>query len=192
MTKAIEPRSPFIVTGTGRSGTSTVGRVLHTLLNVSMGEEHVKADHANPDGYWEDLDFWNLNRAFIRSMIDFNTFFLGVQNVITKRENDHKVWGFKDTKLCYFLGLYLSYLNDPKIIVCERPKHLVVNSLARVWNQDKKIGEQFYDGRILCLDRLLQGRDHLVIRFGKERKSDDEIVDEIKSKWGYVWDILKK
>jgi hypothetical protein len=52
-------KGPIIVVGTGRSGTSTVSRILHENLGVCMG--HFLRHHKHHD-YYEDLLAHSLNR----------------------------------------------------------------------------------------------------------------------------------
>ena len=186
--EAIEPLSPFIVTGVGRTGTSTVARVLHENLGVRMMGEHNKKSPANPDGFYEDLNIWALNMHFVSGKINFPLFFNAIQRVIDERDKTDKIWGFKDPVLANILGFYYTFFVNPKIIICERPKNLVLKSLVKHWRDDEYKCEELYNSRITCLDRFLKGRDHLAIRFGKDRKTDEEIEAEIKNKWGYIWD----
>ena len=45
----------YLVVGTGRSGTSTVARVMHEKLGISMGNEFVPSNEFNEKGYYEDV-----------------------------------------------------------------------------------------------------------------------------------------
>ena len=50
-----------LVFGTGRSGTSTVARLLHEECKVHMGDSWVRQpDNFNPKGYYEDHGFGKL------------------------------------------------------------------------------------------------------------------------------------
>lgn len=59
-------RSPIVVAGMHRSGTSLVASILSSL-GVDMGERQLAADRHNPRGYFEDLDFLTLNREMLRA-----------------------------------------------------------------------------------------------------------------------------
>ena len=59
-------RSPLVVAGMHRSGTSLVASILSSL-GVDMGERQLAADQHNPRGYFEDLDFLTLNREMLRA-----------------------------------------------------------------------------------------------------------------------------
>ena len=188
MVGRIETHSPFLVMGTGRSGTSTVARILHTKLHVSMGDELNPPDAGNPDGYYEDLDFLLMNKCLTTDQINFSTFAVETEKLICKRNANDRLWGFKDNRLCFLLGFYYSLLNDPKIIVCERDLNLTLDSMKRTWGRDYSTGKEICRIKILSRKRILKDRDHLIIRFGKERKPDVDIINEIKNKWGHVWE----
>ncbi len=59
-------RSPIVVAGMHRSGTSLVASILSSL-GVDMGERQLAADRHNPRGYFEDVDFLTLNREMLRA-----------------------------------------------------------------------------------------------------------------------------
>jgi GT2 family glycosyltransferase len=58
----------FIVAGMHRSGTSMTGGLL-AALGVNMGDRLVPADRSNPRGYFEDLDFLELNRRLLAACV---------------------------------------------------------------------------------------------------------------------------
>ncbi len=55
---------PLIVTGMHRSGTSLVASLL-AAWNVRMGDRLLPADRGNPAGYFEDVEFLELNRRIL-------------------------------------------------------------------------------------------------------------------------------
>src|SRR3972149_1538089 len=57
-------RSQVIVLGMHRSGTSLIASILH-LSGISMGKEFLRPDNGNPGGYFEDLEFLNLNKTIL-------------------------------------------------------------------------------------------------------------------------------
>src|SRR5713226_257349 len=83
-----QPRPPMtpplrlIVTGMHRSGTSFVASLL-AAWNVRMGEQLVPADRGNPAGYFEDVDFLELNRRILLAC--------------TPQEDGHRDWGWTES-----------------------------------------------------------------------------------------------
>jgi len=178
---------PVLVVGVGRCGTSTVAGILHNKLDVCMGENFANPRDSNPDGYWEDPEFWALSYGLLRSKLTYYAWHVAVQNTVKARIRRQRPWGFKDTRLCYFLGAILPFLPErPRIIRCNRNRELVIASLMKWWKHSRKDAESFYEGRTIALDRTLVEKDHLVISFGKERKTDDDIIKAITSKWSDI------
>jgi len=177
---------PYLVVGTGRSGTSTVARVMHEKLEIFMGEKFVPADKNNPDGYYEDSEFRDLNVLFYDGRMDFGNWCQNVRGVIRKRYVLERAWGFKESRMAALLGFYLSFFNEPKIIRCKRKRELATSSMMRCCGWNAKESEQIYDSRELQLDRILCNRDQknvLTIHFNEERLSDEVIEKLVREKW---------
>ena len=104
-----------LVFGTGRSGTSSVARVLHQNLGISMGVRFREPDGNNPEGVFEDLDFVELNRAIVSNQMPFSTWLNRINAVASARNG---TWGLKDPRLCYLLPDYLGAVPDVKLVVC--------------------------------------------------------------------------
>ena len=148
-----------------------------------MGNEFVLANHTNPDGFWEDMEFYKPNTAFIVGAISFAEWKKEVATVISARWEADKPWGFKESKIAVLLGLYLGFFKSPKIIRCKRKKELVVSSLMRCYKHSKKRATAFWHTRETLLDNTLSGKDYLTIHFGEGRIPDEEIIDSIEKKW---------
>src|SRR5262245_13779818 len=61
----LEP-SPVVVTGMDRSGTSLIAS-LPVAAGVSMGDHLLAPDRPNPGGYFEDLEFLELDRRMLQA-----------------------------------------------------------------------------------------------------------------------------
>jgi len=179
----MEHPNPYIVVGVGRCGTSTVARVLHTKLNVCMGLEFVKSSKSNPDGTYEDIVFWLLNRKLLGNKVAFPSWHYAVQQLVMDRQNLNVPWGWKDPVTSQLLGIYLTFFDNPKIIRCNRDKILVLQSIKKHWKRTADAAASQYISTTACLDRILKGIDHLVIDFGKEVLSDEYIIERITSRW---------
>jgi hypothetical protein len=85
----------LIITGMHRSGTSFVASLL-AAWNVRMGDRLLPPDRGNPAGYFEDVDFLDLNRRMLIAC--------------TPQEEGHRDWGwteserFDDAALTSFRG----------------------------------------------------------------------------------------
>ena len=167
----------FFVLGPGRSGTSTVARILHNHFNISMGEHFRVTDEHNIKGYFEDLEFKNPNELFINSGLPFPQWIIIIEREIAKR-NGHD-WGLKDPRLCYLLGFYICYIENPIFIRCERDPNSIADSMQKCygWNRPNTIKTIFTRERYL--NRLLKNRTVYTISFDQIR-TDKEIIYELR------------
>lgn len=171
--KRNNPNHTFIVTGVGRTGTSTIARLLHEHYHVPMVENHVIAND-----FYEDSDFVKLNEKVILGHISYSYFLAELEELVKARDKEHLQWGLKDPKTSYLLGTYLSIIKEPTIIRCNRDKSLVIDSLMRNYGWDEERARRIYVDRTIRLDNILDGRDHMVIDFSTHR-TDSEIIGEL-------------
>src|SRR5215472_16049027 len=76
--------SPLILTGMHRSGTSLVASLL-CALSVDMGQELLPADSNNVRGYFEDLEFLQLQRRILSACCPAN-------------DGGHPDWGWTESE----------------------------------------------------------------------------------------------
>ena len=176
-------QSPFLVLGVGRCGTSTVARILHTKLNVNMGDSLSPPDEANPLGGYEDLDISKPNKLFVSGHITFPYWNRLICDLLTQKASRGIWWGIKDPTMCHLIGMYLERLPAPKLVRCERPRTLVIPSLMKWYGFTGSEAQLLYDSRRVALDRLLVGRDVLTINFDT-KVLDEEIECRLKAKFG--------
>lgn len=182
---------PYIVVGTGRSGSSTVARILRNKMNIFMGNKFREPDEKNPGGFWEDVDFCSPNWRFLNGKITYQEWIEAIFATVADRMAMGIPWGFKDPDGTHFLGLYISFFKNPKIIRCVRKKELVVPSMMRCFGHTREHSGEIWDMKELILDNILSGKTYLSINFDEKRKPDEEIIEEIRSKWGDARDYHK-
>jgi len=174
---------PYLVVGTGRSGTSTVAGILHNELNIFMGYKFPPPDFTNIDGFYEDVDFRRVNKDFNFGKIGYPTFEKEVARIVANRLALNKPWGFKEGRMADLLGLYLGFFENPRVIRCRRKSELVVKSLVRCYGLTEEFAEMFWFKRERTLDNVLSGKDYLTICFDERRIPDKEIISLIENKW---------
>ena len=174
---------PYLVLGTGRSGTSVVAGIMHNKMGIFMGHEFPPHNETNPDGFWEDIEFYNANKEFVFGAIKYPTWQREVRRIILERQKLNKPWGFKESRMAHLIGLYLGFFKKPKIIRCEREKELVIASLVRCYGFSEEYATNFWQTRKVLLDNTLSEIDHLTIYFDGARTLDGKIVSLIKEKW---------
>ncbi|MCU1348148.1 MAG: hypothetical protein JWO56_1178, partial [Acidobacteria bacterium] len=102
----MKPPRRLIVTGMHRSGTSFVASLL-AAWNVRMGERLLAADRANPAGYFEDVEFQELNRRMLVAC--------------TPPEEGHRDWGWTESE-AFDAGALPSYREEAAALVAARDR----------------------------------------------------------------------
>ena len=148
-----------------------------------MGHRFRKPDEKNPNGFWEDIEFASPNWRFLNGKITYPTWIEEVFAAIAERKNQGIPWGFKDPDATHFLGLYLSFFENPRIIRCKRKKELVIKSLVRCFGYTAEEAGNIRDMKEMILDNILSSRDYLTIYFDENKISDIEIIKTIEEKW---------
>ncbi len=131
-----------IVAGFHRSGTSLVAGLLHKA-GLSLGERLLGANASNPMGHFEDLEVlrihemilhhhgltWQIDFPFVPTMTDFH--WEAMENLIERRNVHHRLWGFKDPRVCLFLPCWKYLLPAARVLVIYRHYNDCAYSLAR-------------------------------------------------------------
>lgn len=136
----------FIILGMHRSGTSLAASIFHAI-GISMGSRLLKADELNPYGYFEDLDFLELNKSILLdakgtwfnppNAIDLQTSgkkFRGeIQTILTdkRRKAGRNHWGWKDPRTCLTIRSYIPEIQQTKLVVVVRNPSDIKKSLEK-------------------------------------------------------------
>lgn len=147
-----------VVLGFHRSGTSLIANLLHHM-GISMGERFREPDKWNADGYYEDLDFVELNRQLIPDWTNppsdkvLNSvapaYARQISDLIELKSQQQR-WGWKDPRNCLLMPLYEPYLpEDTKYIYAKRNLEDVFRSVNR--REKEKRGRVFSDKYLLNL-----------------------------------------
>jgi glycosyltransferase involved in cell wall biosynthesis/GT2 family glycosyltransferase len=179
----------LIVTGMHRSGTSFVASLL-AAWNVPMGERLLPADHGNPAGYFEDVDFLELNRRMLVACTPpedghrdwgwtesgtFNTGPLPAYReaaaaLVAARDRTGRPWGWKDPRTSMLLDFWDDVLGrEARFLLLYRYPWDVADSMLRtgadIWlthpGYPARIWTQ-YNRRILDFHRAHRDRTLLV------------------------------
>lgn len=137
-----------VVLGMHRSGTSLLAGILHRL-GVNMGERFREADEHNPDGYFEDLDWRDLNKLLlaetggtwyqppdlesIMTLSENGYLCQEVRNLVEHKldANGTRLWGFKDPRTCLTIPFLHPFLPNPAYVTIDRNVSDIVLSLMR-------------------------------------------------------------
>ncbi|MEX2246177.1 MAG: sulfotransferase [Dehalococcoidia bacterium] len=131
----------FLITGSGRSGTSAVARLLHEA-GLSAGHDLIEPDAGNADGYFEERALVELNDRVMNDL-GLHRWFTSasrrqvLETAATRREEFEALAGqatpaWKDPRLCWTLEAWLEVLPEtPRMIVCLRsPDEVVASALT--------------------------------------------------------------
>lgn len=181
-------RRIILVTGAGRTGSSTVAGLLHNHFNINMGEQWIRPpDNFNPKGYYEDLAFGNIIQNLLTDRVHnedtMNQVLDMLKEVIAERDAKYTDWGFKANTLYTCLPFVIAALpKRPIIIRTRRPMHQTLLS----WLKTFKTPFRQCMAELLLREHMMdllesQGYPMHHIWFDStHRKSDDELIEEIR------------
>lgn len=178
-------RPSVIVVGTGRSGTSSVARILHERLGVCMGH-HLKMQH--PGGAYEDYLAHGLNRMVAANVLSATEWL----RVMSECHGKCESWGAKDPWFFYWTPEQLRFLSPVLVVRTWRSREEVTVSWLEMRrrcdskeppSEMRKHFELLYDDRELRAKALEQqnGLDVMTIKFDR-LLSDDEIASQISER----------
>jgi glycosyltransferase involved in cell wall biosynthesis len=139
----------LIVTGMHRSGTSLLASFLRAA-GINLGENLYPADSANPLGYFEDLDFLELQRKMLLACtidesgwrdwgwtesqrLDFSrlpSFRSRAEELVRRRQAAARPWGWKDPRTTILLDFWDEILPTARYLFIYRAPWEVAASIA--------------------------------------------------------------
>lgn len=134
--------SPLVVVGFHRSGTSLLSHLLHRA-GLFLGEQLLGAMPSNPYGHFEDVEIVRLHETILRDHGDTwhitkpTAFHIRpehwatMQAHVQERSAAHRLWGFKDPRVCFFLGAWKYLMPGARFVVVYRDPSECVFSLER-------------------------------------------------------------
>lgn len=180
---------PVIVVGVGRTGTSTVCRLIHEKLGIRMFmTSFLRPDQWNPDGYYED-------RLVKQTLKDVKrgakTVGEAARRIHYEFEQGTVPWGFKLQPLGKMPPGLLEAFEPRAVISCVRNRNVTMKSINgwRNWNHGMDRAAETYDRRSVAVKRILHGWSVLVLDF-TDKRDDDELTESIAA-WIKTCDFLK-
>lgn len=132
----------LIIAGFHRSGTSLTAQLLNRA-GLFLGENLLKPDASNRYGHFEDVEVkafherllnnsgvdWRIDEALLPKVTPQN--WRNISTLVENRRLEHKLWGFKDPRVCMFLQLWKYMLPGAKVLTVYREPAGSVYSLKR-------------------------------------------------------------
>ena len=204
------PPGPVVVTGMHRSGTSLTARLVRAL-GVDLGGRLLPADATNPFGYFEDLDFLELQRRLLRQCCagleggwpDWGWTPAGrlrpeplasagaeAAALVAGRGAAGALWGWKDPRTSLLLPFWDPLLPRARYLFVYRPPWEVAASIERTGHPAQAADPEFgvrawlaYNRAILAFLREHPGRCALV-PVGGVVASPGVVADLLSSRLG--------
>ncbi len=142
----------LIITGMHRSGTSLTAAFLQSL-GVYLGNNLLKGSYANPQGYFEDVDFLSFQRQLLSSCCpqeergfpdwgwteselwdkqQFSRYVEPAKRLVFARQNQSQIWGWKDPRTTLLLDFWRGIVPDVGYVLIYRYPWDVADSILRL------------------------------------------------------------
>lgn len=141
---------PLVITGMPRSGTSALARLLATA-GLQLGDELMPPSEANRLGFYEDVEFYELNRELLAAALAgepelqprwayaeradlarIDGLREKAEQLVARRMARGHAWGFKDPRATMLLDLYDAIAPGARYLFPYRPPWEVLDSLMRL------------------------------------------------------------
>jgi hypothetical protein len=135
-----------VVMGCHRGGSSLAADVLRAL-GVDMGQRFSPSNAINPYGYWEDLDFHDMNRRILKAAggswydppdenrlmtYTMPRFGQEIKELIRRKSRRSTLWGWKDPRTVLTWTFYEYWVNEPvKLVRAIRDREDICRSLDK-------------------------------------------------------------
>lgn len=171
----------FLILGMHRSGSSLLTQLI-SKLGVHLGDEIMKADRFNPDGYWENLRVVDLHNRMLEEegnqwyapahpidttglLKKYREEALSLVSVMDRQGSD---WVWKDPRMPLFLDFWLEILKGRNInfVITNRSPSAIAASLLHRDAIPMQISLDLWEMTIgMTLSRIKFSDDHLIINY---------------------------
>jgi hypothetical protein len=132
----------IIVAGFHRSGTSSATQLLHAA-GLFVGDDLIGALPYNPYGHYEDREVVRIHDQILRengltwqAVEEFvpvirGRWWTAMERFVERRRGEHRLWGFKDPRVCLFLPAWKHLMSGAKVLIVYRQVAHCTDSLSR-------------------------------------------------------------
>ena len=201
----------LIIAGFHRSGTSATARLLHRA-GLFLGDELLEALPSNPYGHFEDREIVNLHTRILAD--NDQTWAVGepllpivgqqrwrlMQQIIDRRNSEHRLWGFKDPRACLFIMLWKHLLPGARVLIVYRHFSGSTYSLGQRHSSDMFLGRgsehvhrRFWEEPDFAL-RMWLVHNNALLAFARTFPQDTMTVslDMIRDGFPLVWALNRR
>jgi hypothetical protein len=201
----------LIIAGFHRSGTSATAQLLQRA-GLFLGDDLLEALPSNPYGHFEDWEVVTLHNQILTD--NEQTWMVGepllpvvnerrwqrMRQIIERRNAEHRLWGFKDPRVCLFLMLWKYLLPDAKVLIVYRHFSASTHSLGRRHSSDlferrgnKLVHQRFFEEPDLAL-RMWLVHNKALLAFAHAYPEDTLVVsvDMIRDGFPLVWALNRR
>ena len=198
----------FIITGMHRSGTSLTAAFLQKI-GLDLGNNLLKGNYWNPQGYFEDIDFVEFQRTVLQTcspsnetgfpdwgwteseqldLQKLNTNIEPAKQLVKSRANHSELWGWKDPRTSLMLDFWNQIIPHARYLFVYRYPWDVTDSILRLnipfFSQNPeyclKIWK-FYNRHILQFYKR-HGNQCLLVNLNTLLTSPGKVLELLKSK----------
>ncbi len=179
-----------IVAGFHRSGTSLVCQLLHRS-GLFLGYDLMEASFSNPHGHFEDIEVFDLHERILadngRTWLVSEPFLPAItephwrrmERIIQRRNAEHKLWGFKDPRVCLFMMVWKHLLPNARALLVYRHFADTTHSLGRRQSTElfskpagpERMYRRFWEEPDLAL-RMWLAHNELLLTFARTYPED--------------------
>ena len=201
----------LIIAGFHRSGTSATAQLMQRA-GLFLGYELLEANPSNPYGHFEDSEVvalhqriladngrsWQVAEPFIP--VVSQSCWQRMRRVIEIRNTEHRLWGFKDPRVCTFMMLWKYLLPDAKVLLVYRHFSESTRSLGKRHSSDlfsgavnRHLHQRFWEEPDLALRMWLMHNKEL-LAFARLYPEDTLVVslDMIRDGFPLVWAVEQR
>ncbi len=191
-----------LVAGFHRSGTSVVTSLLQQA-GLFIGEKLLDPAPSNPYGHFEDTEVVDIHERILRDnganwqraeplipVVD-QVRWRAMEDLVLRRRKEHRLWGFKDPRLCLFLSLWKHVLPEARVVVVFRGPAECAGSLEHRHSQHiadevgrQEVHRRFFEEPDLAL-RMWLTYNSAVLRFASRHPNDVHAVSFESISRGY-------
>ena len=182
-TLADHKKSPriFLILGMHRSGSSLLTQFI-SRLGIHLGDEIMKADKFNPDGYWENLRVVDLHDRMLEEEgnqwyapahpIDIPSLLKKYREealtLVSEMDRQGSDWGWKDPRMPLFLDFWLEILKgrDIRFLITNRSPSAIAASLLHRDAIPVEVALYLWEMTTrMILSRINSTDDHLIVDY---------------------------